>query len=159
MLFYSFSPLLAELVQYKGMILKLSIGQFRNIIRGCSTRIYWCHCEEPQATWQSPQIQVRLLRGVYPELCKILRGAYPEHYEILRFAQDDRRRRARNDMIIRELPLSPIRLASRTCTHGLGKLTKKHRLVNIQGRGVNEMKGQILKALRESGDYVSGEML
>jgi BirA family biotin operon repressor/biotin-[acetyl-CoA-carboxylase] ligase len=32
-------------------------------------------------------------------------------------------------------------------------------LVNIAKRVVNGMKGQILKALRESGDYVSGEML
>ena len=38
-------------------------------------------------------------------------------------------------------------------------LTKDYIMVNIPRNGVNEMKGKILKALRASGDYISGEAL
>jgi len=41
----------------------------------------------------------------------------------------------------------------------MGRLTKARRLVNIWKTKVNEMKGQILSALRECGGYLSGEML
>jgi len=39
------------------------------------------------------------------------------------------------------------------------QLTKTNIMVNILEIGVNEMKGQILKALRECSDYLSGETL
>jgi len=39
------------------------------------------------------------------------------------------------------------------------KLTQSSKLVNLTSQRVNQMKADILKALRESGDYVSGEWL
>jgi BirA family biotin operon repressor/biotin-[acetyl-CoA-carboxylase] ligase len=40
-----------------------------------------------------------------------------------------------------------------------GQLTRTSRIVNIWKREVNQMKGQILEALRECSDYLSGETL
>ncbi len=49
----------------------------------------FCHCEAQSAEAISCLI--------FP-FVGLLRGACPEHYEILRYTQNDRERRARNDI-------------------------------------------------------------
>jgi len=55
------------LSQAKVVTDKFHLIRHITLIRGFSREPLACHCEEPQATWQSLKIEASLLRGVYPE--------------------------------------------------------------------------------------------